>query len=74
MSFTNAYAEREWDYARSKILPGVSESQAVPYRLPNIDDINSPLNKPNDSLPQPEQTRVFSDSSNPKNTGNNSGQ
>lgn len=69
MSYTNAYAEREWDYARSKILPGVSESQAVPYRLPNVDDTNNPLDTPNTSLPQPSQTGVFPDPPNPKNTG-----
>lgn len=54
MSYTNAYAERNWDYKKSKILPGVSESQNVPYRE-NLDNINDPLEKPNESLPQPKQ-------------------
>jgi hypothetical protein len=71
MAYTNAYGEREWDYKRSQILPGVSESQAVPYRLPNVDDINTPLDQPNNSLPQPKQTGIFPDQQNPTNTGNN---
>jgi hypothetical protein len=74
MSYTNAYGEREWDHNRSQILPGVSESQAVPYRLPNVDDIKPPLDKPNNSLPQPRQTGVFPDRSGSNNNGNNGGQ
>jgi hypothetical protein len=68
MSRTNAYREREWDYKKSQILPGVAESQAVPYRLPNVDDVKPPLDKPNTSLPQPAQTKSFAQGY-PKNTG-----
>ena len=74
MSYTNAYAERKWDYKRSQILPGVSESQDVPYRAPGVDDTNQPLDQPNNSLPQPKQTGVIATHSNTKNTGNNNGQ
>jgi hypothetical protein len=70
MSYPNAYAEREWDYKRSQILPGVSESQAVPYRLPNVDDTKPPLDKPNTPLPQPAQTKSFAHQYT-KNNGNN---
>lgn len=70
MTYTNAYAEREWDYKRSQILPGVSESQSTPARSPNVDDIKAPLDKPNTSLPQPSQTGVFPDQQNPTNSGN----
>ena len=60
MSNSNAYAEREWDYSKSQILPGVSESQATPARSPNVDGI-APLDQPNTSLPQPKQTGVLPD-------------
>lgn len=74
MEYTNAYAEREWDYARSKTMPGISESQAVPYRT-GVDDTNTPLDQPNASLPQPKQTGVFPDPPNTRNSGNgNNGQ
>lgn len=75
MSYTNAYAEREWDYQAAQILPGVSESQAVPYRLPNVDDTNPPLDKPNTELPQPTQTGIRGNNGPipSTNTGNNSG-
>jgi hypothetical protein len=73
MAYTNAYAEREWDYKRAQILPGVSESQDVPYRSPGVDDTNQPLDQPNNSLPQPKQTGVIATHSNTKNTGNNNG-
>ena len=68
MDNTNAYAEREWDYSKSQILPGVSESQAVPYRLPNVDDVSPPLDRPNRLMPQPSQTGLFADSTPTKNT------
>ena len=67
MANTNAYAAREWDHKRAQIQPGVSESQAVPYRTPNVDDTNNPLDTPNRSLPQPSQTGVFPDSQNTNN-------
>ena len=71
MAYTNAYAEREWDYKRSQILPGVSESQAVPYRHGNVDDTNTPLDSPNNSLPQPKQTNAaVVGNPNPTNSGN----
>ena len=70
MSYTNAYAEREQDYKKDQILPGVSESQAVPYRLPNVDDTKPPLDRPNNSLPQPRQTRVLPDSPSTNNANN----
>jgi hypothetical protein len=72
MSYTNAYAEREWDNKNKggQILPGVSESQATPARLPNVDDVESPLDEPNTSLPQPKQTRQDS-TPNTKNIGVN---
>ena len=71
MAYTNAYGEREWDYKRSQILPGVSESQAVPYRHGNVDDINTPLDSPNNSLPQPKQTNAaIVGNPNPTNSGN----
>jgi hypothetical protein len=70
MTHTNAYGEREWDYKRAQILPGVSESQDVLYRRPNVDDIKSPLDQPNNALPQPKQTGVFPDPVNPKNNNN----
>ena len=75
MENPNAYAEREWDYGKAKILPGVSESQDVPYRKGNVDDTSFPLDQPNTPLPQPKQTGVFPDPVNPKNTGTgNNGQ
>lgn len=71
MAYTNAYAEREWDYKRSQILPGVSESQAVPYRRGNVDDTNTPLDSPNNFLPQPKQTNAaVVGNPNPTNGGN----
>lgn len=57
---SNAYAEREWDYNRSKILPGVSESQDRPNLRPQVDR-TVPLDQPNTSLPQPSKTGVFPD-------------
>ena len=64
MSFTNAYAEREWDYDRAQIQPGTSESQAVPYRKSGVDDENSPSDTPNLNLPQPSQTGIRGNNSN----------
>jgi len=72
MDYTNAYAERAWDYKIDQILPGVSESQNVPYRTPSIDDTNNPLTQPNTMMPQPKQTGIFPNQPNPTNT-NNSG-
>ena len=73
MSFTNAYAKREWDYNRSDIQPGVSESQAVPYRAPGVDDNKDPSDTPNTNLPQPTQTGIHRDSSNSGSGTNNNG-
>ena len=53
MSFTNAYKDRNNDYNNlDQILPGVSESQDIISRDPNVDISENNLNA-NNSFPQP---------------------
>lgn len=58
MKYGNAYAERVADYANSQILPGVSESQDIPQRNGNLEQV-PPVTQPNKSFPQPQEIKLF---------------
>ena len=54
MTYTNAYQDRKNDYNNlDQILPGVSESQDILSRTPNVDITNANMNSNNSPFPQP---------------------
>jgi hypothetical protein len=58
MKYGNAYAERQADYNHSQILPGISESQDIPQRNGQLEQV-APVTQPNKSFPQPQEIKLF---------------